>query len=522
MYTEFYGFSEKPFHVTPDPRFLYLTSSHREALASMVYGINEKKGFISITGEVGTGKTTLIYTLLNNLNEKVKTVLIFHTSTTFEQLMENILLELDLSVGDKSKAALLHQLNEYLIQLLSRGETLAIIIDEAQNLSAEAMEELRMLSNLETSTSKLVQIVFVGQPELEVKLNSDHLRQLKQRIGIRRHIMPLSLEESRQYIEHRLNLVGSNRSKVFTPDAISMIIGYAQGIPRTINIVCDNAFLIGYGASKKKIDAQIIKEVVSDMNGLIEEKPNYRQVPVPSVSPRHAVVGPSLYKKVITAIFSPAVLFFFFLGIFGFFLLGFLQKNTTYFTDKMYMNNFPSVKHAAFIEIRPRVTNAAQSNSLSTNPSLDSEEKKMQTINVAKGDYIIYLTKKYYQSSNKMLIDFILEANPEITDFNLIKINQKIKIPEVTEELLIMNSSDNTFKIHVGTFATPEAVKQFANEPALTGKKIDTIPRKVSKNETWYRVLVGNFKSREECRKVISTLKEKRLLPVFMNSIESS
>ena len=488
----------------------------------MIYGSNEKKGFISITGEVGTGKTTLIHSLLNNLNESVKAVFIFHTSTTFEQLMENILLELDLPVGGESKAALLHQLNEYLIQLLSGGETLAIIIDEAQNLPAEAMEELRMLSNLETSTSKLVQIVFVGQPELEVKLNSDHLRQLKQRIGIRRHIMPLSLEESRQYIEHRLNLVGSNSSKVFTPDAISMIIGYAQGIPRTINIVCDNAFLIGYGASKKKIDAQIIKEVVSDMNGLIEEKPNYRQVPVPSASPRHTVVGTSLYEKVISAIFSPSVLFAFFLGILGFFFLGFLQKNITYFTDKMYMNNFPSVKHDSFIEISPRMTNTAQLNSLSTNLSLDSEEKKMQTINVAKGDYIIYLTKKYYQSSNKTLIDFILEANPEISDFNLIKINQKIKIPEVTEELLIMNSSDNTFKIHVGTFATPEAAKQFANEPALTGKKIDTIPRKVSKNETWYRVLVGNFKSREECRKVISTLKEKRLLPVFMNSIESS
>ncbi|MCX5886953.1 MAG: AAA family ATPase, partial [Proteobacteria bacterium] len=481
MYTEFYGFSENPFHVTPDPRFLYLTPSHREALASMIYGIKERKGFISITGEVGTGKTTLIHSLLDNLNESVKAVFIFHTSTTFEQLMENILLELDLPVGGESKAALLHQFNEYLIQLLSRGETLAIIIDEAQNLPTEAMEELRMLSNLETSTSKLVQIVFVGQPELEVKLNSDHLRQLKQRIGIRRHIMPLSLEESRQYIEHRLNLVGSNSSKVFTPDAISMIIGYAQGIPRTINIVCDNAFLIGYGASsKKRIDAQIIKEVVSDMNGLIEEKPNYRQVPVPSVSPRHAVVGPSLYEKVISVIFSPSVLFFFFLGILGFFFFGFLQKYTTYFTDKMYMNNFPSVKHDAFIEIRPRMTNTAQSNFLSTNPSLDSEEKKMQTINVAKGDYIIYLTKKYYQISNKTLIDFILEANPEITDFNLIKINQKIKIPELTEELLIMNSSDNTFKIHVGTFATPEAAKQFVNEPALTGKKIDTIPLKVS------------------------------------------
>ena len=273
MYTQFYGFSEEPFNVTPDPRFLYQTPDHQEALASMIYGIKERKGFVSITGEVGTGKTTLIHHLLNNLDEKVKAVFLYQTNVTFEELLKEILLEFELPLGDQRRSSLIRVLNGYLIQRLSRDEVLAIIIDEAQNLSKEVMEELRLLSNLETPRSKLLQIVFVGQPELERKLNCEELRQLKQRIGIRRQIRPLSLKESRQYIDHRLNLVGSSSSKVFTPEAVSLICGYAQGIPRTINILCDNALLIGYSFFKKKIDAPIIKEVLKDMGILTDEKP---------------------------------------------------------------------------------------------------------------------------------------------------------------------------------------------------------------------------------------------------------
>ena len=266
MYAQFYNFSEKPFNPNPDPKFLYLTPSRREALASMIYGVNERKGFISITGEVGTGKTTLIYTLLNNLNEKVKPIIIQHTMITFEQLLKTILRKLGVPIDDEDKTALLHKLSEYLTQALSQGETLAIIIDEAQNLPTKTMEELRMLSNLETCKMKLIQILLVGQPELDAKLASEELRQLKQRIGIRRQIIPLSKKESREYIEHRLSLVGSSRSKVFTSEAISSICKHAMGIPRTINILCDNALLIGYGLSQKKIGAKIVNEVIDDMN----------------------------------------------------------------------------------------------------------------------------------------------------------------------------------------------------------------------------------------------------------------
>jgi general secretion pathway protein A len=245
----------------------------------MVYGICERKGFISIIGEVGTGKTTLIRQLLDTLrNKKVQTVFLYQTVITFDQLLREILLELDIPIRDESKTSMIRQLNEYLIQRLARNENVALIIDEAQNLDRQVLEELRLLSNLETNSCKLIQILLVGQPELEAKLSSPELRQLKQRISIGRKIRPLNAEESRPYIEHRLGLVGSSISKVFKREALSLICDYARGIPRNINMLCDNAFLIGYGLAQKKIDASIVQEAIKDMGLSAAEKPVAQKV----------------------------------------------------------------------------------------------------------------------------------------------------------------------------------------------------------------------------------------------------
>ena len=191
MYPEFYGFSERPFDVSPDPKFLYLTESHREALASMLYGIKEKRGFLAVTGEVGTGKTTLVQALLNSLHENVKTVHIFRRCTTFPELLRTLLYELGVPYKGRDRLALWQRLDEYLLETASKGETVVLIIDEAQNLGNDMLEEVRTLSNLETQKTKLLQIILVGQPELETKLNSDELRQLRQRIAVRRKLLPL-------------------------------------------------------------------------------------------------------------------------------------------------------------------------------------------------------------------------------------------------------------------------------------------------------------------------------------------
>ncbi len=546
MYSYFFGFSEKPFNVTPDPKFLFLTESHQEALSSMVYGIKERRGFISISGEVGTGKTTLIHHLLDNLDRKVKAVFLYQTRISFEQLLKEILLELELPVAAGDKTSLIRQLNDYLIQMLARDENLAMIIDEAQNLSQEVMEELRLLSNLETSRSKLLQIVFVGQPELEAKLNSVDLRQLKQRIGIRRQIRPLTKEESGKYIEHRLSLVGSSTSKVFSTEAVSLICQYAQGIPRTINILCDNAFLIGYGLTKEKIDANIIREVIRDMDSSALKKPAHREI---VISPQPAFH--SNYQRLSLAskfggiekgrwrIFNKKAFFsiLLLLGVALVILLGPKYMNGILYNPekkpsinqtlvpRSSTQSFPKINPALISNIVPTLIPENKDIPSETHrpipvspaplASAKAESRLKQIIAVEKGGSLSSLATKSYTLSNTTLIDLILEFNPTITNAHLIKEHQKIKIPEITEALLIIQFSDEDYKIHLGTFLKPEDARQFRNEPVLQGKEIEIIPRKVSPKETWYRLVAGRFETREEALKTIQALRGKRLLPIL-------
>lgn len=273
MYEEFYGLSDKPFGQTPDPRFLYFTPSHREALNSTTEGIKHGRGFISITGEAGTGKTTLIYSLLNRFDENVKIVYISHSTVTFEELLYIIFLELGLSVVEESKPAFLSHLAKYLTQMIA-DETIAIIIDEAQSLREEVMRDLQMFSNL----APKVQIVLVGQPELEDKLDSQGLSQFKKRISLKRQIRGLIGKEPKGYIDHRLRLVGRSSSEIFTPKAISMICSYAGGIPRLINKLCDDALLAGYHLSQRKIDVDIIRRVIMHSEGRSLQKTMYSSV----------------------------------------------------------------------------------------------------------------------------------------------------------------------------------------------------------------------------------------------------
>jgi general secretion pathway protein A len=259
-YNRFYAFSENPFNIASNPKFFYLTPSHSVALTSMLSGIMKRTGVISVTGEVGTGKTVLIHLLLNRLNEKVKVASIYYPSSTFAELLKNILLEFNLKVVKEDEKALRNQLREYLDKL-AINETVAIIVDEAQNLQEEAIEELCGLSHID----KRVQIVFVGQPEFERKLNFQRLRQTKPEVVVKRQIVALNKEQSEKYIDHRLQRVGSKNSKIFTAKAISKIVIYSRGIPRTINIVCDNALWTGYRLSKEKVDEEIILKVIRNM-----------------------------------------------------------------------------------------------------------------------------------------------------------------------------------------------------------------------------------------------------------------
>ncbi len=271
MYCEFYQLSERPFNVTPDPKFLYLNARYREAIASLNYGITQRKGFITLIGEAGTGKTTLLNKLLEDLDPKTKSVFIFNTNVTFEEILEYIFAEFDLPVHNGKKLYMLQRLNAFLLDELRAGSNVALLIDEAQDLEFSVLEDLRLLSNLETAKEKILQIVLSGQPELGQKLSNPVLRQLRQRIGINCRLLPLSRDEITEYIQYRLQAAGCPDLKLFSRDAEEQIYHFSRGIPRLVNVVCDNALVIGYALGKKRIGADVITEAAADL--LSDEPP---------------------------------------------------------------------------------------------------------------------------------------------------------------------------------------------------------------------------------------------------------
>src|ERR671937_2453280 len=262
MYLNFYGLREHPFSPTPDPKFLFQSARHREALAQLIYGVRERKGFIVLTGEIGTGKTTLLRTLLERLDASTPVAYVHNSALGIEGLLEYVLQDWGVKSTATSHAQRLCELNEYLIDQHRKGGSPVLVIDEAQNLSVETLEAVRLLSNFETTSQKLMQILLVGQPELRDKLDLPELRQLKQRIGLRCHIAPLSAEETRLYIRHRLRIAGATDAGIFTDAAVQHITEYSRGVPRVINIVCDHCLLSGYADSKRRIEAGIVREAI--------------------------------------------------------------------------------------------------------------------------------------------------------------------------------------------------------------------------------------------------------------------
>src|SRR4030088_353439 len=247
MYKSFFGLKENPFNVNPDPRYLYLTKQIEEALTGLMYGIQTRKGFITLTGEVGTGKTTLVNRLLDWLHHRrARTAFLFNSRMNTSQLFDFILAEFDIPCETKSKSQQLMKLNQWLLERYRAGETVVVVIDEAQNLTYPVLEEIRLLTNLETSTEKLLQIVLSGQPELEEKLKLPQVRQLRQRIMLRCKTSPLSKEQTQEYIVGRLRIAGAASEPIFSAQAVDAIHMYSLGIPRVVNLLCEHSLVNGF------------------------------------------------------------------------------------------------------------------------------------------------------------------------------------------------------------------------------------------------------------------------------------
>jgi general secretion pathway protein A len=265
MYKRFFGLRENPFNANPDPRYLFLTSHIQEALAGLTYGIQNRKGFILLTGEVGTGKTTLLHRLLDWLNaQQVATAFIFNSQLTVSHLFDFLLADFEIPCESREKSQVLLRLNQWLLERFRAGETAVLIVDEAQNLSLPVLEEIRLLTNLETSTEKLMQIVLTGQPELEEKLKLPQLRQLRQRITLRCRTAPLTLEETYGYIAERLRIAGVNGEPVFSKEAIQTVHTYSLGIPRVVNLLCEHSLINAYIDHLRPVSAKLVEEVARE------------------------------------------------------------------------------------------------------------------------------------------------------------------------------------------------------------------------------------------------------------------
>jgi hypothetical protein len=469
------------------------------------------------------------------------------------------------------------KLKRYLLKAFERQENVAILIDEAQNLSNEVLEELRMLSNIETGEAKLFQMVLIGQPELEKKLNSEGLRQLKQRIGIRRQIRPLSEEESRQYIEQRLQKMGSSIEEVFTPEALDLICRYSGGIFRTINILCDNAFLIGYSLKTKKVDAGIIREVLGDM-GIVVPRDSFRSKKI--YSPESVIHsnyrGPSEENQLETGKESQAGRWWTVPRILGVLALGlviylgwvYLLSPARPPSAKGHFNaptnkDFsidPSPKNMESIRKAPPSPADRKKDPVPPSPSkgtidpkgagrtesptklqtaqipdpkavtrekiLKSSERQSSAeiagggsfnkiVEVPERETLYSLIEQYYPKPNPTIVDCILESNPMIKNIHLILVKQKIIIPEIQEESLLINPKDGTWKLHLGTFSSPDSAGIYKEEETLRGKEIHIVERRVSPRDTWYRVYAEKFDSREEVLKTVAELKKKGRLPAL-------
>ncbi len=265
MYKRFYGLQANPFNLNPDPRFLYESRWVEEALACLKYGIESRKGFVMLTGEVGTGKTTLLNKLLRFLRAKgLSTAYVFNPRLKVMEFLQYMMADFGLPADSNGKAAYLQRLNQFLLERYSAGKTAVLIVDEAQNLSADVLEEIRMLTNLETSTEKLLQIILCGQPELESKMKDPNLRQLRQRIAIRAKTHALNLEETGKYIQVRLTIAGASADPIFSQEAVETVFEFSRGIPRVINLMCEHALITGFADQIRPIPARVLRQVAKE------------------------------------------------------------------------------------------------------------------------------------------------------------------------------------------------------------------------------------------------------------------
>lgn len=522
MYQQYFGFRESPFSITPDPRFFYANSVYLEAYANLRYGIEAKKGFIAVTGEVGTGKTTLLRKLMLSLEKTIHTVLIFNTDVTFNELLRVILRDLGLPTEGKDRLSMVEALNDYLIAQLEQGQIVCLLIDEVQNLSDESLEGLRLLSNLETDRHKLLQIVLMGQPEFQAKLDQQHLRQLKQRIAIRCEIARLEDHEVRSYVNFRLRAAGCENNELFHPDAVEKIAVYSKGIPRLINVICDNALLITFAASQKSVSADVIGEVARDLKLTPGNNSNHDETNIlvsepdagPEAFPGEAPVQNFQHKpkRSLTGAVATCFVIVVFVGFAS------LTDPLRFF---MHTGESLNAYHKNLTEwallvsgqkINPQSIIAKVAPARLQTAEIDSKTKDHR-VTIQYGSTIFQIATDAYGTSAVLGMDLIKEFNPEIQNLNWINAGQDILLPALTQETLLRQQRDGSFRITVASFLSRREADDFANRIARDGFRVVITAKRVSNNLLLHRIEIDGLQNLEDANQTIQIGFKNRWVP---------
>lgn len=551
MYSAHFGCRERPFDIVSDPRFIYANSAYEEAYAAILFGIQDRRGCIALVGEAGAGKTTLLRKVLENIEEPDRAVLFDKTTLTFEELLDFTCREFALPVMTGRLLEKIQALNDFLIERQRAGGTGVLIIDEAQNLTDEVLENLRLLSNFEAANEKLLQLVLVGQPELEQKLERSTLRQLKQRIVVRCQLDRLPPQEVGPFLLHRLHVAGCKRQGIFLPDAIERIAAYSTGIPRLINAICDNALLIAYGAQSSTVSKEIVEEVARDLrletntllSGPLEEQTAATALEMPIIQrPEDATsnqidtsVPPLFAQHFFRSRVKPA----FWVGVAlvaglllilwsGWFAVIFRQ--TVSRVVELSPSALPlgaeqsaneSVQHLEERRSLPSAPQPTAPPSISgqdiTQPADVSEETLRQhsgsddssptptasavvnewkgdTITIAPGDTISRIAIKMYGGNNLLAFDLIKELNPQIEDLDRIAVGEKIRFPALTKETLMRPQPDGSSWLILESFYSEDEAEKLAKKMRQNGYAVTVSSHQVFGSHSLYRVTLEGLK----------------------------
>jgi general secretion pathway protein A len=457
MFLDFYNLREQPFGVTPDHRFLYLGKNHREALASLFYGIEADRGFVALIAPPGLGKTTLTFQLLEKLQRAARTVFLFQTQCNSRELLQYLLNDLGVDTAGMDIVTMHNKLNVILSREMLAGRRFVLAIDEAQNLGAEVLETIRLLSNFETPRAKLLQILLIGQPQLARKLASPALVQLQQRVSVLARLEPFGVEETARYIAHRLQVAGYSGGPLFTPGAMGIIQDRSQGIPRNINALCFNALSIGCATGRKRIDTEIVREVVADMDVESLSKP----IALPRATPAPAMTGTVLsYRRpaprrwirrlavgtACAAVFiaAGAVILPSSSSKVGRFLHKITELSASIRSDVSSTKTFAGSTTESGLMVSPDEKAAGYPDPVLIQPASSSSEIATTIVIVRPGETLRQIALRTVGQFNDAIVGQIRELNPAIADSNHIEAGQEIRLPGVSARRDVSPSGNAT------------------------------------------------------------------------------